>query len=227
MALVQGWDDTKAALRSWRAAPSSVLLPWVLLSVVTAVLLLAATWAVAELSTPDATPLGYPGVTTDATVGGYGFVLFRNSLVLALHSLACVAGFIAGSSLPQIAGEYRGAIRKLHEIARPLAIGFVIAATTFSLGTQAAVLGQDAATIARDFQLAPAELLGILSIHAVPELTALFLPLAAWTLASRRKRWEDLLAATFATLAVAVPVLLVAAAVEVWVTPRVLIAVLG
>ncbi|MEA2293721.1 MAG: hypothetical protein QOE86_1360 [Solirubrobacteraceae bacterium] len=226
MALVQGWDDTRSALRTWRDAPSQVLVPWVLGAVAVAVLLLGTTWAIAEVSTPDPTGLGFPGVTSDAGIADYGFVLFRNSLVLALHALACVAGFIAGSSLPQIADGYSGIVRKLHELARPLAIAFVIAATTFSLATQAIILGEDTATIAHQFGLAPAELLGILSLHAIPELTALFLPLAAWAMASRRKQWEDLLAATFATLMVSIPVLLAAAAVEVWVTPRVLIWVL-
>jgi hypothetical protein len=226
MALVQGWDDTKAALRAWREAPSQVLVPWMLGSLAVALLLLATTWAIAETSVPDPTPLGFPGVTSDAGIADYGFVLFRNSLVLALHALACVAGFIAGSSLPQIAGGYRGFVRRLHELARPLAIGFVIAATLFSLATQAIILGQDTSSMAHEFHLSPAELLGILSLHAIPELTALFLPLAAWTMASRRKQWEDLLAATFATLMVSIPMVLAAAAVEVWVTPRVLIRVL-
>ena len=227
MALVQGWDDTKAALRAWRRAPSQVLRPWVAGSLATAFLLLGATWLVATLSTPDATSYGFVGVTSPATLDDYGIVLFRNSLVLALHALACVAGFIAGSSLPQIAGGYRGIVRKAHEWARPLAIGFVMAATLFSLGTQALILGQDASTIASEFKMSPAELLAILSLHAIPELTALFLPLAAWTLASRRRQWEDLLAATFATLMVSIPVLLAAAAVETWVTPRVLELAIG
>ena len=227
MALVQGWDDTKAALRTWRAAPGSVLRPWVFGSVGVALLLLVATWVIAQASTPDPSGLGFPGVTSDADLSDYGFVLFRNSLVLALHALACVAGFIAGSSLPQIADGYKGWVRRLHELAQPLAIGFVVAATLFSLATQAIVLGQDTATIAHEFRLSPAQLLAILSLHALPELTALFLPLAAWTMASRRKQWEDLLAATFATLMVAIPVVLAAAAVEVWVTPRVLLSALG
>ena len=38
----------------------------------------------------------------------FGFVLYRNGLVLALHALACVAGFMAGSSLPQVAEGYSG-----------------------------------------------------------------------------------------------------------------------
>ena len=83
-----------------------------------------------------------------ADLRDYGFVLFRNSLVLLLHALACVAGFIAGSSLPAIAGGYSGWYRKVHEIAQPLAIGFVIAATLFSLATQAYFLGGTAAMLA-------------------------------------------------------------------------------
>ena len=61
--------------------------------------------------------------------------------------------------------------------------------------------------------------------HALPELIALFLPLAAWLLARRRDRWEELLAATFATVAIAIPVLVVAAFVEVYVWPHILAAV--
>ena len=54
---------------------------------------------------------------------------------------------------------------------------------------------------------------------ALIELTAVFLPLAAWIIASRRDRWEELLAATALTVAVAVPMILVAAAVELVVWP--------
>jgi len=61
--------------------------------------------------------------------------------------------------------------------------------------------------------------------HALPELIALFLPLAAWIIASRKQDWQDLLAATFVTVAIAVPVLLASAAVETWVSPRLLHAI--
>ncbi len=227
LAVVQGWSDTKDALRLWQSRPSIVLRPWVSGSLLVAVLLLLSTWVIALLSTPDPFLLQFPGVTRPAGVEDYGRVLFRNGLVLALHGLACLAGFIAGSSLPQVAHEYTGWYRRLHELAQPGAIAFVIAATTFSLVTQAYVLGGDAASLAAQFGISPAQLLGVLSLHALPELTALFLPLAAWTIASRRRRWDELLAATFVTVGIAIPVLLVAAAVEVWVSPRLLIAVAG
>ena len=53
-----------------------------------------------------------------------------------------------------------------------------------------------------------------------PELTALFLPLAAWLIASRRGDWDQLLAATFVTVAVAVPTLLLSVSIEVFVFPH-------
>ena len=135
----------------------------------------------------------------------FGFVLFRNGLVLALHAMACVAGFIAGSSLPTAAQGYTGVWRVVHDRAGKLAIAFVLAATLFSLGTQAYALGHGASTLADQLGLSPLVLIVGLLPHALPELFALFLPLAAWMLASRRGRWDELLAATFVTVAVAVP----------------------
>ena len=41
-------------------------------------------------------------------------------------------------------------------------------------------------------------------------------------LAARRQAWNELLAATFVTAGIAVPVLIAAAAVEVWVSPHLL-----
>jgi hypothetical protein len=227
MALVQGMADTRAALATWQRKPFDVVRPWAVGALLVAVGLLFATWAIATLSTPDFTQLHFAGVTDPATLGDYGFVLFRNSLVLTLHALACVAGFIAGSSLPQVAEGKSGISLRLHKVAGPAAIAFVLCATLFSLATQAYVLGGDASTLARQLGLSPAELLAVISLHAVPELFALFLPLAAWTIASRRGRWEELLAATVVTVALAIPILLLAAAVEVWVTPRVLVALAG
>ena len=227
MALVQGWADTRAALSRWQARPAIVLRPWAVGSLAVTLLLLVATWIVAVLSMPDPTPLDFPGLYGPADLGDYGWVLFRNSLVLALHALACVAGFMAGSSLPTVAQQYTGVWRWVHDKAGPLAIGFVVAATLFSLFTQAFILGGGAATLASQLDLSEAELIVGIMPHAVPELFALFLPLAAWTMASRAKRWEDLLAATFVTVGIAVPILLVAAAIEVFVSPELLRALSG
>lgn len=223
LALVQGWADTRRTLARWQRKPSVVLTPWSIGSLAVAIGLLGATWIIAMLSVPDETRLDFPGVTYAAGYGDYAFVLFRNSLVLTLHALACVAGFMAGSSLPIVAEGYTGVWRWIHDKAGPLAIGFVVAATLFSLTTQAYILGSQASTLANQLGLSEGELILGLAPHAVPELFALFLPLAAWTIASRRGRWEELLAATFVTVGIAVPLLLGAAAIEVWVSPQVLI----
>jgi Stage II sporulation protein M len=149
-------------------------------------------------------------------------ILYRNSLVLALHATACVAGFIAGASMPIAAEQRTGFSRWIHVKAGELAIFFVAAVTIFSLGTQALYLGFQGSTLA--FQLHISRLDLILSVlpHAIPELTALFLPLAAWLIASRRGEWNQLLAATVVTVAIAIPVLVTAAAIEVFVWPHIL-----
>jgi hypothetical protein len=227
MALVQGWADTRAALQRWSWRPARPLVPWSLGSLAIALLLLGTTWLIATIMPPDLTPVFFPGLFHPANVGDFGFVLYRNGLVLALHGFACVAGFMAGSSLPQVAQGYSGVWRWVHDKAGPLAIGFVVAATIFSLCTQAWALGSAASTLSAQLDMSPAELLLALSLHAVPELFALFLPLAAWTIAARRKAWNELLAATFVTVAIAIPIILVSAAVETWITPRLLLALAG
>jgi hypothetical protein len=227
MALVQGWADTRSALERWRARPSKPLTPWSLGSVAIAVTLLCATWVIASISTPDPSSVYFPGLYAPANLGDFGFVLYRNGLVLALHGFACIAGFMAGSSLPQVAEGYSGIWRWVHDKAGPLAIAFVIAATLFSLCTQAYALGNAASTLSAQLDMSPALLLLGLSLHAIPELFALFLPLAAWTIAAQRKAWNELLAATFVTIAIAIPIIVAAAAVETWVTPRLLVALAG
>jgi hypothetical protein len=219
LALVRGWDDTRATLRRWRRRPAAAVGPWAVASLAIAVLLLAATWVVAIVSVPDPWSFAWrdPNPWHD-----FAFILYRNGLVLALHAMACVAGFMAGSSLPVVAEGHTGWWRRVHDRAGRLAMAFVAAATLFSLTTQAYALGRTASDLADAHGVAPARLLLSLLPHALPELAALFLPLAAWLLASRRQAWNELLAATFVTTAIAVPVLVAAAAVEVWVSPHLL-----
>jgi hypothetical protein len=216
LAVVQGWGDTVTTLRRWNRAPWGRLAEWSLGSLAVTALLLLATWYVARLSHPDATGHEYPGLTRQAVWGDFGFVLYRNSLVLALHALACLAGFIASTA------RGRG-----QESAARLAIGFVAGATLFSLATQAFALGHTAADLAHELGVSPLRLLVTLTPHAVPELFAVFLPLAAWTLAARRGAWNELMAATLATTTLALPILVLAAAMETWLTPRLLVGLGG
>jgi len=219
LALVRGWADTRATLARWHRAPAAVVVPWTRLAFAIAVAMLTATWVVALVTEPDPWAGAFTPRSSGATVA-YADILVRNGLVLALHAMACVAGFIAGSSLPVAAQGYRGIWGALHRKAGPSAIAFVVAATLFSLVTQVHALGTTTSALAADARVSPGFFLLLLAPHAVPELVALFLPLAAWIVASRRGRWEELLAATFVTVALAVPLLLASAVVEVWVSPR-------
>jgi Stage II sporulation protein M len=220
--LVQGLRDTRGALARWNARPGLVLRDWFAGALAVACGLLLAVWAVAWVTTPDLTPLAIPGLTSEADPSDVGAVLLRNSLVLALHATACVAGFIASSSLLLSAERRSGLSRWVHERARPVAMGWVVLVTCFSLVTQAYALGLTGAQLALQLDVSPGVLVLTALPHALPELVALFLPLAAWTIASRRDEWNDLLAATFATVAIAIPILVVAATWETYVWPQLL-----
>lgn len=217
--LAQGMRETRGALDRWSAAPGPVIGAWVWGAFLVAVGLLTGTWLVATISTPDSTFVFLPGVTTDVNVQDYARILTNNLLVLALHATACVAGFIAGNSLPLAAKDMTGFRRFVHEKAGPVAIWWVVGVTSFSLLTQAYALGLDGANLAAAFDISTFVLILTALPHALLELVAVFLPLAAWLIASRRGEWADLLAATFVTVAIAIPVLLVSGLIELYVWP--------
>jgi len=222
-AFVHGVRRTKQTLAEWQTQPWPALRRWFTGSFAAAIALLGATWLIAGVSTSN----GYFVQThlPPFEVGGIGDVaniVGRNLLVLALHAMACVAGFIAGSSLPLAAQDRRGLSRLIHERGGRIAIGFVVLATTFSLSAQAIVLGGETAAVAARLGTSPGVLLVVLLPHALIELTALFLPLAAWIIASRRGDWDQLLAATVVTVAIALPMLVVAALIEVYISPHVM-----
>lgn len=219
-AFAHGVRHTRATLRVWQRHPGAVLGRWFAGSTLAACGLLLAVLLVSAFST------GYDQIVTLQPPFAVGdtadvlTVLSHNMLVLALHAMACIAGFIAGSSLPLQASSRSGLSRWVHAHGGPIAIAFVACATAFSLSIQAYTLGHTLAGVAHFLRVSPALLLlGVLP-HAIPELIALFLPLAAWIIASRRGEWEQLLAATFVTLALAVPILVIAALIEVYVSPH-------
>jgi len=217
-----GMRDTRETFEVWNGQPWVVLRGWLALSLAIALALLGAVWVVAGMLTPDITPIHMPGITEPTDPGDLLPILWRNSLVLALHATACVAGFIAGASMPLAAAQRTGISRWIHVKTAEFAVLFVCAVTLFSLSTQALYLGFQGSTIAYQLDISHATLILSVLPHALPELTALFLPLAAWLIASRRGEWNQLLAATFITVLLAVPTLVVAATIEVYVWPHVL-----
>lgn len=219
-AFAHGVRHTRATLRAWRRRPGRVLRQWVTGAALVAGGMLAGVLVVSWVdgSYEQVLSLQPPFAVGDGA--DVLRVLASNLLVLALHAMACVAGFIAGSSLPLQAGAHRGIARWVHEHGGRIAIAFVIAATGFSLSAQVYVIGRTLAGVSHFLGVSPALLLlGVLP-HAIPELIALFLPLAAWIIASRRGEWDQLLAATLVTVAISVPVLVAAALIEVYVSPH-------
>ncbi|MEK6278129.1 MAG: stage II sporulation protein M [Actinomycetota bacterium] len=221
--LAQGIRDTRSTFELWQRGNWAVLGGWSALSLAIAATLLGAVWAVGSVVTPDPSPVYIDGINVPADALDVLEVIGRNALVLAFHATACVAGFIAGASMPIAARSRTGFSRWIHVKAGQFAITFVIAVTLFSLTTQAFVLGFQGATIADHLGITPGQLVLSVLPHALIELTALFFPLAAWIIASRGGHWNQLLAATFATVAIALPMLLIGALIEVYVWPQILI----
>jgi hypothetical protein len=221
--LAQGIRDTRSTFELWQRGNWSVLGGWAALSLAIALTLLSAVWGIASLITPDPTPVAITGISDGSDPIAVLHVLWRNALVLAFHATACVAGFIAGASMPIAARSRTGISRWIHVKAGQLAITFVVGVTIFSLSTQAFVLGFQGATIADQLDITTGALVLSVAPHALIELTALFLPLAAWITASRRGEWNQLLAATFVTVAIAMPMLVIGALLEVYIWPQILI----
>jgi uncharacterized membrane protein SpoIIM required for sporulation len=223
--VVHGMRRTRSILELWGDDPWPVLRTWLIGAVLIALGLLAGVTVAASLMKPDYGFHYAPTIPRGLELEAVATVLFRNSLVLALHAFACVAGFIAGATLPLTASSKTGFKRYIHEKARPIAFAWVIGVTCFSLLTQTLGLGLIGATIAWEGHISAPTLVVTALPHALLELTAVFLPLAAWTIASRRGEWDQLLAATIVTVAMAIPMLVVAATWEVYVWPYILRAV--
>jgi hypothetical protein len=195
---------TRALFTAWTQRPLPTLGPWALGSLALGSALLGAALAVALVSGPGEP---YTPVFADPAAGpaDVARIVVRNTAVLALQVLFCAGAYLATRAGPQ-AG------------ARAKALYVIGALALYSFTSQAWRLGHDLASAAQTLGFAPAELLARLSVHAVPELTALFLPLAACLALLRRGRAEDLAAAAALTALVAFPVVVCAAGVEVYLT---------
>jgi hypothetical protein len=221
-AFVHGMRSTRTTLERWQREPLPVVAGWVAGAALIGVALLACVLAVAYAVEPDI-GFGYiPSRAEGPEAADTLHLIGKNSLVLALHAVACIAGFIAGSALPLSASKRSGISRWVHDRARPVAFAWIVFVTGFSLLAQAIALGVIGSTLSDSAEISPAMLVLTVLPHALLELTAVFLPLAAWTIASRRDEWDQLLAATVVTVMVAIPMLIASAVWEVQVWPHIL-----
>lgn len=213
--------ETRETFKRWGQSPVKVVGRWMIVSFSIACFMLIAVLIVSHLVTATQTT-SLPNILQQTTYHDAIRVFFRNSLVLALHAFVCLAGFMAMRALPEQAQYKRGVDRWIHEHAGPAAMVFVSCATLFSICTQIFILGHTVADLALTLHLAQSTLLLTVLPHALIELTAIFLPLAAFLMASRTGDWHELLAATVVTVTVAVPMLIVAACLEAYLWPHVL-----
>ena len=193
---------TRALFSTWAERPVPVLLPWALGSLLIGLCLLGAAVLIAMLVGPsgDYMPtFASPG----AGAADVARIASRNLVVLALQSLVCFAVYLA---------------TRPNEGNRGWFLAAVVGMSAYSVTSQAWKLGHDLASAAHSLGLAPADLALRLGVHAVPELTTLYLPLAACLALVRRRRTDDLAAAAVLTTIVAVPLVVVCAYVEVFVT---------
>lgn len=213
--------ETRATLDRWGETPARVIGRWLLGSFSIACAMLVAVYVVSLLTTgTDSATI--PNILGETKYSDVLVVLFRNLLVLALHGFVCLAGFMAMRALPEQSKYKSGVNRWVHEHAGPFAMVFVSCATIFSITTQTWILGHQVADLSYVLDLSKATLMLTVLPHALLELTAVFLPLAAFLMASRKNDWHELLAATIVTVSVALPMVLVAATLEAYLWPHTL-----
>ena len=218
-ALHVGWADVRASFARCNRDVAGVVRVWMGTSLLVGCALLLATWGVSVVVAPGAAFAAFDPVPS---IEGARALLGRNLLVLLMHALICVAGYMALTSMPIVARGYRGWKRRVHLLAGPVSIAFVSLVTVSSFGLQAWSLGSAAPGIAAAYGVPTWKLLLLVSPHALPELTAVFLPLGAWLVLARRREYRELLAASVLSFAAAVPILVMATIVEEWVSPLVI-----
>ena len=191
------------------------MLPWVAGSFLIGALLLAGALVVATLSVPGVDP--YTPVFADPAAGVADAlrIFARNSLVLAMYSLVCVAIYVATRPAPLRAS-------RVQERAGPLAVLVICGLVAYSLLSQVWVLGHQLASAAHTLGYSDAGLLIRLCVHAAPELTSVFLPLAACIRLMRGARDDDLAAAGLLCFSLALPFVATCAVIETFVTRAVI-----
>jgi hypothetical protein len=216
LSIVKGWPDTAATLRAWVRRPLHVLLPWIAVSMSIALALLLLTWWVGSISPPATErPHDLPSMQLVDHDSEWRRVFRNNLTVLALHAAACFAGFVIFIARTDPSDGESIHLERLTRWTARAAVLFVPFATLLSIGTQAWVLGTHAVTLSYWLHVTLRGLLGSTIGHSMPELAAIFLPLAAFMVTTVRRRPQELLAATLVSVAIAVPVIAYAATVEV------------
>jgi hypothetical protein len=186
---------------------------WMLLSLCFSLVTLLAVFAVALISSgyirepPEAPPF-VAGDLRDVLT-----IVQHNALVLALNALACVALYRANDMRSDSAAS------SMERVIASVIVGVVPVVIVGALGKQVYDLGRVLAGAAGYLYTPTKPLFLAILPHAVLELTGMLLPLAAGLTLIRQQRWASLLTAAGITALVAIPLVIGAAFVEVYVSP--------
>lgn len=214
-------QESRDALLEWRSNGGRIIWAWLLIASLIAGFMLASVLAISVIRPPTGID-ARPYLLDARRWSDVSFTLYRNLQVLALHGFICLAGYMARRTLPVQIQFKQGIDRWIHEYLGRWTMIIVVLATAYSITSQIWIIGLHLGNIAVAIDLPQSLLLLSLAPHAMIELTAVFLPMAALLMASRRGEWNTLLAATLLTALIALPMLSLAALIEVFVWPGVL-----
>lgn len=149
-------------------------------------------------------------------------ILARNMAVLFIHLGACAIGAMISRPHRPLPASW-GPLRYLH-IAVPAwmaraSLAYAWTVTLFSVALQTAGIGFVLAGLSAYLHAPPAELVVLVLPHALPELVAVFLPLALFIIQARRGELAVLSRWSWEALALALPLLVAAALWEALVAP--------
>lgn len=172
----------------------------------------------------------------DNSISSFLSIFKNNVTVLAIHFFACVAAFLVDqqvnffiekrisheevvTKLEQGAGiDFTSRQQHSQMIIGKITMTVVSAFVLFSAIRQVIIISTQIVSSAGTLDIAVTDLMARAALHAFLELTVIFLPLAAAIILSRKGQENKLLAGAILSAMIAVPTLLLTAAIETWIT---------
>ena len=218
MAAVESTAPGRAPREAGRHAGTAAarVIRWLPVALAMAVVMLVGVLVVALLSrearqVPASGPPFVAGTLEDAPG-----ILGENLLVLLLYAMGSVA---ASGIRSWRVGNAQPSTARTTLVSR-LSTAMLLGLLLFVACRQAVFLGHGLAGFANYFYVPRWRLWLAVLPHAIPELTAVFLPVSAWRYASREGEEQKLAAFTAAAVLAALPLLAAAALIEVYVSPK-------
>lgn len=204
------------------AATPATVTRWLAVALVLAAAMLVGVLVVAVLSgEARRVPASKPPFVTGNLHDAAG-ILGRNLLVLLLYATCGLTGW----GIQRWRSATARAGRANTDRAPRFAMAMVVVLLLLVAYRQGAVLGHGLSGFANYFYVPTWRLWLSVLPHALPELTAILLPVAAWLYASRKGEQRNLPALIAAAVLAALPLLVAAALIEVYVSPTAFRAVL-